>query len=82
MNLNNRQPEIHLIGVNDFNITEKAEVDAYNCRSPGTAQTELCEVIPRLRIIRLLVPRNRVSELESFRGTPLNQRLMDEHSIV
>ena len=82
MNLNNRQPEIHLRGVNDFNITEKAEVDAYNCRSHGTVQTQLFEVTQRLRIIRLLVPRNRVLELEFFRGTPLNQRLREKHSIV
>jgi hypothetical protein len=25
MNLNNRQPEIHLIGVNSFNITQEAK---------------------------------------------------------
>jgi len=82
MNLNNRQPEINFIGVNSFNITEEAEVDAYNCRSHGTAQTEFCEEMQRLRIVRLLVPGNRALELESFRGTPLNQRLRAEYSIV
>lgn len=70
------------IGVNRFNITEKSEVDIYNCRSHGTAQAQVCEVMLRLRIVRLLVPRNRVLELESFRGTSLNQRLREEYSIV
>ena len=82
MNLNNQQREIHFIGVNSFNITQEAKVDAYNCRRHGTVQTELCEVTQRLRIVRLLVPRNRVLELELFRGTPLNQRLRGEYSIV
>jgi len=82
MNLNNQQGEIHFIGVNSFNIIEKAEVDTYNCRSHGTVQTQLFEVTQRLRIVRLLVPRNRVLELDYFRGTPLNQRLREEHSIV
>ncbi len=70
------------IGVNSFNITEKAEVDTYNCRSHGSAQAQVCEVMLRLQIVRLLVPRNRVLELESFRGTSLNQRLREEYSIV